>query len=699
MTNWPDDGTRTVRKAADLESLLRAYTDAAVAAIPPAVGATLFPRVTQVTTASDLTTASNGAISSGSPTLTGTFRAANADAGKLIVVIGAGPSVTVADGAMSLAVSRDRNILTSATANFTSAMIGQKITVTGVGASGATMTSRIWGVISSTQVRLMANCATTASAQTVVISADLHAAITASTLTTATLDANASTTIASGGTYWYGTDDAPAVQAAITAAEALAGSGNGYTILVSGQMAWGSTVRMTKPGVLQGTGADGYTQTIGRGTTRVKAMRANMTCFQYGSNTVGMGVNGGVTAAGTVLTDPRGQFTAGDIGKTIHIIGAGAQTGSSTLISHTTTIAAPFISATQVNLTAAAVTTVVDGTYVYFTSSTGGLQGITIRSMHFEGFAASMCGIHIINLSDFTLDHVTCSDFYSGIGFFLTGPTSFSSGCHINDSAFADCFRCVVAYKSALIFNGTIMVDGNSNNVGVVPGPGTIGVQAYGEIIAPGFLGVQACDTGVWHDGIAGRIHLSALRIECCPNGLVMNADATNGGIGSVVSVTSWSNGSIGPASCKGIVMGASVRNTVLMPGQVATDGTDMYGSCDATSLGLSWVIDPARGAVRRPTTQAANYILALTDNGTTLQCTKATAQSVTLPTNSVIPMPIGSVIDIVQYGAGQVTISPGAGVTCQKPTGKALTTRVQFSLVRVTKIAADEWIASGDLT
>lgn len=96
-------------------------------------------------------------------------------------------------------------------------------------------------------------------------------------------------------------------------------------------------------------------------------------------------------------------------------------------------------------------------------------------------------------------------------------------------------------------------------------------------------------------------------------------------------------------------------------------------------------------------TTQAANYTLVLTDADTVLEGTKATAQTITVPPNSSVAFPIGTVIEIAQQGAGQITLTPGAGVTIRTPS--SLTTRAQYSTVGIRKRGTDEWVASGDLT
>lgn len=96
-------------------------------------------------------------------------------------------------------------------------------------------------------------------------------------------------------------------------------------------------------------------------------------------------------------------------------------------------------------------------------------------------------------------------------------------------------------------------------------------------------------------------------------------------------------------------------------------------------------------------TTQASSYTVALADNGTLVETTSATSMNVTVPPNSSVAFPLNSVIEICQYGAGQVTLVAGAGVTLRTPA--TLTTRAQYSTVSVRKRATDEWVVSGDLT
>lgn len=110
------------------------------------------------------------------------------------------------------------------------------------------------------------------------------------------------------------------------------------------------------------------------------------------------------------------------------------------------------------------------------------------------------------------------------------------------------------------------------------------------------------------------------------------------------------------------------------------------------TAAALESLVDLAAG-----TTQATSRTLTLSDLGRTIECTSATAMALTVPPNASVAFPVGTVIEILQYGAGQVTITPGVGVTIDTPA--SLTTRTQFSTVALRKRATNEWVALGDLT
>jgi hypothetical protein len=91
------------------------------------------------------------------------------------------------------------------------------------------------------------------------------------------------------------------------------------------------------------------------------------------------------------------------------------------------------------------------------------------------------------------------------------------------------------------------------------------------------------------------------------------------------------------------------------------------------------------------------SYTLALSDAATVVEFTSASATTVTVPPNLSVAFPVGSVIELLQHGTGQLTLAPGAGVTIRS-TGGLLSARTQYSSLALRKRATDEWVLAGDL-
>lgn len=67
-------------------------------------------------------------------------------------------------------------------------------------------------------------------------------------------------------------------------------------------------------------------------------------------------------------------------------------------------------------------------------------------------------------------------------------------------------------------------------------------------------------------------------------------------------------------------------------------------------------------------------YTLALTDAGKDIRCTNASAITLTVPSSSFVPFPVGTLIAFSQGGAGAVTAVPGSGVTINQKNGTTTT-------------------------
>lgn len=102
-------------------------------------------------------------------------------------------------------------------------------------------------------------------------------------------------------------------------------------------------------------------------------------------------------------------------------------------------------------------------------------------------------------------------------------------------------------------------------------------------------------------------------------------------------------------------------------------------------------------GALLSTNRQTSNYTLVLGDAGTVIEMNLAGANTLTVPPNSSVAFPTGTVIPVHQYGAGKTTITAGAGVTIRSP-GAKIALNVQYSSGAIRKVGSDEWILTGDL-
>jgi hypothetical protein len=95
-------------------------------------------------------------------------------------------------------------------------------------------------------------------------------------------------------------------------------------------------------------------------------------------------------------------------------------------------------------------------------------------------------------------------------------------------------------------------------------------------------------------------------------------------------------------------------------------------------------------------------YTFVLADQGKYVTASNASAQTYSIPTNASVAFPVGTSIDLIQIGAGQVTVSAATpGTTTIYSTGATAAspkTRVQYSALTCKKISTDVWHVIGDI-
>jgi hypothetical protein len=96
-----------------------------------------------------------------------------------------------------------------------------------------------------------------------------------------------------------------------------------------------------------------------------------------------------------------------------------------------------------------------------------------------------------------------------------------------------------------------------------------------------------------------------------------------------------------------------------------------------------------------------SNYTLNLTDSNCFIPLNSSSAFTITVPTDNSVNFPVGTRIDMVQLGTGQVTVSgetSGAQTSLVRSTPGAKF-RAQYSGAGLVKISTNLWSLVGDLS
>lgn len=94
--------------------------------------------------------------------------------------------------------------------------------------------------------------------------------------------------------------------------------------------------------------------------------------------------------------------------------------------------------------------------------------------------------------------------------------------------------------------------------------------------------------------------------------------------------------------------------------------------------------------------TYTASRTLTIDNKNGLCRMDKATALTLTVPQNSDVAFPVGTVVHLRQVGAGQLVIAPGLSVTIYTPETLAL--RKAGSSAALVKVDTNKWDLTGDL-
>jgi len=135
-----------------------------------------------------------------------------------------------------------------------------------------------------------------------------------------------------------------------------------------------------------------------------------------------------------------------------------------------------------------------------------------------------------------------------------------------------------------------------------------------------------------------------------------------------------------------GALMDSEVTNLAQVK---AFDSTDYATSAQGTTADNAL---QARGAVNAQT--GTTYTLVIGDEYLDgVRMTNTAANTLTLPPNADVALPVGTKVFITQGGAGSTTIAAGAGVTINTPSTVTLAIGEQYESRVCQKTATDTWL------
>lgn len=124
--------------------------------------------------------------------------------------------------------------------------------------------------------------------------------------------------------------------------------------------------------------------------------------------------------------------------------------------------------------------------------------------------------------------------------------------------------------------------------------------------------------------------------------------------------------------------------------------GTGLSGGGSSGDVTVSFDYSVGNQSVENAQT-GTTYTLVLTDAGKMVTLTNASAITLTVPPNADVAFPVNTRIDLLQYGAGQVTVAAGSGVTIYS-SGAKLKITGQYSGATLWKKATNTWVLVGDI-
>jgi hypothetical protein len=140
----------------------------------------------------------------------------------------------------------------------------------------------------------------------------------------------------------------------------------------------------------------------------------------------------------------------------------------------------------------------------------------------------------------------------------------------------------------------------------------------------------------------------------------------------------------------------ATATTAVVGVSRFATNAESITGTATTVGSTPAGVRAGHRSRYRAINAQVGTtYTLVLADDDKIVTLTNAAAITVTVPLNSAVAFPVGTEIELIQRGAGQVTFAPSGAVVLNGRLG--LKIAGIHGVVYLLKLATDTWILKGD--
>jgi len=172
--------------------------------------------------------------------------------------------------------------------------------------------------------------------------------------------------------------------------------------------------------------------------------------------------------------------------------------------------------------------------------------------------------------------------------------------------------------------------------------------------------------------------------------------------IGSTNQVLTVVSGAPAWAAAVGFANPMTTAGDIIDGGSSGTPQRLAIGSAGQSLIVVSGA--PAWASTTPPVNAqtGTSYTLVLADapaasaNQGIVTMNNAAANTLTIPANGSVAFPVGTVISVIQLGAGQTTIAITTD-TLNNPS--SLTARARYSTLVLTKVATTTWVLGGDMT